>query len=347
MKSILRALMILLIVAVSYTLFIQYGSTPEKISNDDKPQVSNNETKQNKPLNIPSSGLLSFIGKSSETLEKKLGKPDRIDSSAYDYKWWVYNKGKQQYVQIGVLGDKIVTLFATGDKVNTKPFKIGQPAREVFKTAKIAPHVNVEYGGNSYRFEFSEDDMNTRPTVKIGDFYVQLYMDKFEGKLSSIRVLDAETLIKQRPYEVVYRGKLIEPKALKEAEWQQVEKANENQIFDLTNVIRARYGLSKLEWDETVSKVAEGHSRDMKEHDYFSHVSEYEGTLKNRLEKGKVDYEQAGENIALNYVDGPAAIEGWLNSEGHRKALLNKDYTNLGVGVDQKYYTQNFIKKWN
>ncbi|MCY8181990.1 CAP domain-containing protein [Bacillus paralicheniformis] len=347
MKNILRAVVILLIVAASYTLFIQYGSTPEEIVKEDKPQVSNEDAKKEKSLNIPDSGLLSFIGESAETIEKKLGKPDRVDPSAYDYEWWVYSQGAKQYVQIGLLGGKAVTLFATGDGLNTAPFKIGRPSREVFKTAQIAPYVNVQYKGSSYRFEFSEEDMNTRPTVKVGDIYVQLYMDKFEGTLSSIRAFDAPTFIKQRPYEVVYRGTLIEPQALTESDWKKIEKANEKQIFDLTNVIRARHGLSQLSWDEGVSKVAYGHSSDMKEHHYFSHVSETEGTLKDRLEKGKVNFEQAGENIALNYVDGPAAVEGWLNSEGHRKALLNADYTHLGVGVDEKYYTQNFIKEWH
>ena len=48
--------MILLIVAASYTLFIQYGSTPEKIAKEDKPQVSNEDAKKEKPLNIPDSG---------------------------------------------------------------------------------------------------------------------------------------------------------------------------------------------------------------------------------------------------------------------------------------------------
>ena len=112
-------------------------------------------------------------------------------------------------------------------------------------------------------------------------------MDKFEGTLSSIRAFDVPTLIKQRPYEVVYRGTLIEPKALTESDWKKLSKANEKQIFDITNVIRARHGLSELTWDEGVSKVAYGHSSDMKEHHYFSHVSETEGTLKDRLEKEK------------------------------------------------------------
>ncbi|MDY0396277.1 CAP domain-containing protein [Virgibacillus halophilus] len=38
-------------------------------------------------------------------------------------------------------------------------------------------------------------------------------------------------------------------------------------------------------------------------------------------------------------------MQGWLNSKGHREALLNKDYTNLGVGVYKFYYTQNFLAK--
>ena len=56
-----------------------------------------------------------------------------------------------------------------------------------------------------------------------------------------------------------------------------------------------------------------------------------------------IEYQMAGENIAADYVDGPAAVEGWLNSEGHRKALLEKEYNQIGVGVYQKNYTQNFI----
>ncbi|MBR3119412.1 MAG: CAP domain-containing protein, partial [Oceanobacillus sp.] len=43
--------------------------------------------------------------------------------------------------------------------------------------------------------------------------------------------------------------------------------------------------------------------------------------------------------------DAPAAMEGWLNSEGHREALLSNDYTHIGVGVHRLYYTQNFLGK--
>ena len=65
--------------------------------------------------------------------------------------------------------------------------------------------------------------------------------------------------------------------------------------------------------------------------------------MAHRLEVGKVTYRSAGENIAANYVDAIAVTEGWLNSKGHRESLLNKEFTQLGVGVYEKYYTQNFI----
>lgn len=144
----------------------------------------------------------------------------------------------------------------------------------------------------------------------------------------------------------MYRGKLTEPEPVSDKKWNDIERASEQQILDITNVIRVKHGLARLKWDEGAAKVAFGHSKDMKDNKYFSHVSKKYGTLKDRLEKGDVKYREAGENIAYNYVDGPAAVEGWLNSEGHRKALLSPDYTHLGVGVDRKYYTQNFIKPW-
>jgi uncharacterized protein YkwD len=85
----------------------------------------------------------------------------------------------------------------------------------------------------------------------------------------------------------------------------------------------------------------------MYETDNFSHTSEKFGELSDRLDVGDVFYQLAGENIAANYIDGPAVVEGWLNSKGHRETLLNKEYTHLGVGVYHKYFTQNFIQKWD
>jgi uncharacterized protein YkwD len=285
--------------------------------------------------------------KSPEEITAILGEPDRIDPSAYDYDWWIYEQEENQYIQVGVLNQRVVSVYGIGKGLNAKPFVIGQPIQEVFKIQPVSSSLSLEYDGNSYRFEFSEEDMNTRPTVKIGDVFVQLYIDKFDGILSSVRVLDAETFIKQRSYEVTYRGELIEAKEISEDKWEKIEAGAEQQILSITNMLRKRHGLSAVQWHEDTSEVAFLHSKDMKENEYFSHQSPTEGTLVNRLAQFDIKYQMAGENIAAQYVDAIAASEGWLNSKGHRDTMLNEEFTHLGVGVDGLYYTQNFIRTWD
>ena len=56
------------------------------------------------------------------------------------------------------------------------------------------------------------------------------------------------------------------------------------------------------------------------------------------MQRGKVGFQLAGENIAAQHSDGVAALQGWLNSEGHRKNLLNEQFTGLE-------YTISFIHK--
>lgn len=187
--------------------------------------------------------------------------------------------------------------------------------------------------------------MSTQPLIPFEDFFAQLYFDKYTGKLSGLRLLDKETLIKMRPYELTYMGKLIESTFNIHRSTEKLNKANERQILDITNIIRKREKLKPLKWDERTSKVAYLHSKDMYENNYFSHESIKFGELADRLEKGGVIYELAGENIAANYIDAPAVVEGWLNSKGHRESLLNDQFTHIGVGVFKKHYTQNFIKK--
>ncbi|WP_121661297.1 CAP domain-containing protein [Metabacillus litoralis] len=353
MRILIRSILIFCIIFVSYTLFFHYGKyTPKEQLKEENVQIVNEESTNSKKQvaegeTFPNEGILSFMEKSSEEITAILGEPDRIDPSAYDYDWWIYEQENNQYIQVGVLNQRVVSVYGIGKGLNAKPFVIGQPIQEVFKIQPVSSSLSLEFEGNSYRFEFSEEDMNTRPTVKIGDVFVQLYIDKFDGILSSIRVVDAETFIKQRSYEVTYRGELIEAKEISEDKWEKIEAGAEQQILSITNMLRARHGLSAVQWHEDTSKVAFLHSKDMKENEYFSHESPTEGTLVNRLAQLDIKYQMAGENIAAQYVDAIAASEGWLNSKGHRDTMLNEEFTHLGVGVDGLYYTQNFITTWD
>ena len=293
----------------------------------------------------PQDGLSTFVGKSVNVLKETIGEPTRKEPSSYGYEWWIYNENGENYFQVGVEEDKIVTLYAIGEKLNISPFKIGQSIEEVYSQVLVETEINLELEGTSYQFEVSEEDMNASPLVKIGENFAQLSIDKFTGTVSSVRFLDKKTLILLRPYELVYRGTLLELDPIDDKKWLEIEAGGRKQIFDITNIMRARHKIPLLEWDEEIALVAYGHSKDMFDTNTFSHTSEAFGELSDRLDSAKIAYQLAGENIAANYFDAPAAMAGWLNSKGHRESLLNSEFTHIGVGVYHKHYTQNFIQK--
>lgn len=306
-------------------------------------ETNEDETQQ---LETPMEGISTLIGKDTAYLTNLLGSPDRIDPSDFGYEWWIYKRSLSEYIQVGVDNKKIVTLYCIGSNVNVLPFKIGQPVEEIYSSIPIEPHVNLEYKGSSYRFELTEDDMNSRPLVPVGDFYAQVYIDQFAGTLSSIRYMNKEALLKLQPYELVYLGELVEVSPIEVREEREISEGNSKQIFDITNIMRVRHGLNPLQWDEKLSDVALRHSTDMFYTEDFSHTSKEYGELKDRLETGEVLYQLAGENIAANYADAPAVMEGWLNSKSHRETMFNGEFTHIGVGVFNKHYTQNFIQAW-
>lgn len=286
----------------------------------------------------------TLIGKSGKTAQKKFGKPERKEPSAYGYEWWIYNKDDRQYLQIGVKDHKVVTAFAFGDKLKTDPFPITKKAKDVLKGVSLDTDVSFKYKGGSYEFELAENDLTTRPLIKLDDTWAILYFDQFTQKLEGIRYLDSKTLLVMKPYSLSYQGSPVTAKSPQDRkEWKVIEKGEEQQIFDISNIIRERFDRDEVKKNDKAAKAAFGHSKEMKKKNYFSHESPTQGSLSDRLHDKKASFVQAGENIAADYPDGIAATLGWLNSEGHRKNLLHKGFTHLGIGVYEKYYTQDFM----
>jgi uncharacterized YkwD family protein len=118
------------------------------------------------------------------------------------------------------------------------------------------------------------------------------------------------------------------------------------QVLDLVNSERAKYGLSPLTLNASVTKVAQAKAEDMKNNNYFSHTSPTYGSPFDMLKSFGVSYKTAGENIAKGQKTPEAVVSAWMNSEGHRANILNKNYTQLGVGYtggSSPYWVQMFI----
>ncbi|RJP60742.1 MAG: CAP domain-containing protein [Candidatus Auribacter fodinae] len=123
-------------------------------------------------------------------------------------------------------------------------------------------------------------------------------------------------------------------------------------IMHETNKYRLMHDLKPLEWDPALADMAQRHSSDMVDRNFFSHVTPDGKTMRDRaVELGL--YSETSQQIAENigmitpgiltnknvYVpDTPGGIAFtqvalWVQSPGHRLNMLNPDYKFIGVGV--------------
>ncbi len=109
----------------------------------------------------------------------------------------------------------------------------------------------------------------------------------------------------------------------------------QQRLFELVNAERVKAGLGALTFDPGLSAVALKHSEDMRANDFVAHVSPTAGTSEERLLEAGIITDRASENVGKGYA--PDEIhEGFMNSPGHRAAILRPDVTHVGIGVATK-----------
>ena len=56
----------------------------------------------------------------------------------------------------------------------------------------------------------------------------------------------------------------------------------------------------------------------------------------------RAGYQVGGENVACGYPGEASAFDGWMNSPGHRKNILNSDWNHVGFGDAGGYFVALF-----
>lgn len=123
-----------------------------------------------------------------------------------------------------------------------------------------------------------------------------------------------------------------------------VDTATEQQMIALVNTERTKRGFSLLAVDREMTEVAREKSRDMFERKYFSHYDPDGKNAADRMDKAHISYGIVGENLAFA-PDLTSAHDGLMNSEGHRKNILDPRFHRIGIGViDSGVYGKMFTQ---
>lgn len=103
-----------------------------------------------------------------------------------------------------------------------------------------------------------------------------------------------------------------------------------DRVIELVNEERRKAGVSELKRSDELMRCAAIRAEELtvKYSHYRPDGSEFYTVLPN------MNFSTCGENIAQGYTTADFVMEGWMNSEGHKKNILNPDFTEIGVGYD-------------
>jgi uncharacterized protein YkwD len=132
----------------------------------------------------------------------------------------------------------------------------------------------------------------------------------------------------------------------------------EQEVLTLTNARRAAGATcggqyfapaAPLEPSAPLQSAAELHSRDMGERNYFDHTSLDGRSPGDRIRAAGFSARAWGENIYGGASTPAEAVDGWMNSPGHCKNIMDPHFRYLGVGYAKVpgsrmsfYWTQDF-----
>lgn len=274
------------------------------------------------------------LGDSNLEVEEEVGKAKRTSSNEYGTKWYTYHQDYQNFMMVSLdENGKVNGLFTNQDLISSSTgIKLGTSKNSVNKNLG-QPITKIRKGLTYYQIDGKQE----YDTYLLDGSYITIFYDQHQNNtVDAIQIIKEELEMDKEGFYGKATSKLREGLEL--------------QLFDLTNAARVKHGLKALTWDDQVKETARDHSKDMSVNNYFSHTNLEGESPFDRMEEDQIRYTLAGENLAYGQFSSIFAHEGLMNSLGHRKNILQKDFRYLGVGVafnkeSIPYYTENFYTK--
>lgn len=125
---------------------------------------------------------------------------------------------------------------------------------------------------------------------------------------------------------------LAVPCLFAQRETAQPQPAAAEQLFALANQSRAQAGAPRLTWDRSLAQAAMKHCMRMVSEGTIAHRYGGEPDLGPRAAAAGAHFSVLEENIAVgSYAD--QIHQGWLDSPGHRRNMLNPEVDRVGIAV--------------
>lgn len=272
------------------------------------------------------------IGDSLDTVLAKFGDAEEVLASEYGFLWYIYPNDYKDYIQIGMLDGAVAAVYSNSPHMLYRGVGCGSSMDDVRITFGDGLDV-LRKGHVNYHQNNIIDGKRERDLFLLNGVYITVFYDIHKNNtVTSLQLIREDV-------EQGLNGFYAAPS-------DELKYSYEQQNFYATNAVRVREGYPPFTWNSKIADVAVGHSRDMAEHDYFSHDTPDGKSVMDRAIEGGLKPSMVAENIAYGGQNGIVMLELLMNSAGHRKNILG-DCERMGVGVwfnneNIPYLTQNF-----
>jgi uncharacterized protein YkwD len=115
------------------------------------------------------------------------------------------------------------------------------------------------------------------------------------------------------------------------------------------NALRAagcRCGLQRmrpappLTWNDQLAQAASAHAEDLQQRNRMGHTGSDGSTVSERARRVGYRWSLVGENVAWNYPSPEAVVQGWKESPGHCRNLMNPGFREMGAAEAGAYTVQ-------
>jgi hypothetical protein len=106
----------------------------------------------------------------------------------------------------------------------------------------------------------------------------------------------------------------------------------------LTNEARAAQNDTQLSDNAALDAAAQAKADDMAAKGYFAHVGPDGKEPWDWIAGAGYDYQYAGENLAVRFIDSKDVVDAWMASPTHRANILKPVYRDIGIGIAEGVY---------
>jgi uncharacterized protein YkwD len=135
----------------------------------------------------------------------------------------------------------------------------------------------------------------------------------------------AVLMVKTAPAFVSDAGAAFSPRV-------SVSKINLRQAERYINQVRARHGAGPVRMEGRLVEAALHHSLMMARKGKMAHQFGPGTRFRDRIRKTGIRG-SAAENVGAGYSSIESVVDGWLRSSGHRRNLLNRKLTHIGMAA--------------